>query len=100
MRLKDFDREWLQIRAVTDFVRQPVLGVELRRREDGVEFCINHVDCTIYMRFPGREDWFDYKAIEKWSSLGVMQSELITTLSNGKLLELTKMLKIRKGSAR
>lgn len=100
MRLEDFERESQKIRAVTEQVDEPVLGLELRRREDGTEFCINCVMWTIYVKFPGRDEWFDFAVIKKRASLGVMQSELLTTLPNHKLLELEKMLKVRKGGAK
>jgi len=100
MRPEDFDKEYLKIHGVTEHVDEPVLGLELRRRKDGMEFAINEIMWTIYVRFPGREVWFDYEVIKNQAWLGAAQSSLVTTLPNHKLLELEKMLKIRKGGAK
>jgi hypothetical protein len=99
MRLREFLKECQRIRAVAEFVREPVLLIEIYSRKDGTDFLINHLHQVIYVRFPGREDWFDYEFIDKWKSLGIMQSELTPTLPDEKVMELNRLLRLGKGGA-
>jgi len=97
---KMFSGLYLKLHRVTVQVAEPALKVEIRRMTKGVEFYVNHLDHTIFVRFPGMTDWLDFAAVKKLGAVKVMQSQILTTLPESKLDEVRKQLKFKNGGAK
>jgi hypothetical protein len=102
---REFAYHYARIQKATAQIGKPVLGVELRRMNNGTVFYIQHPQerfpqCNIFVRLPGTDDWADFEAIKTSGSVRVMQSQLLPTLDESRLSEIRAILKFGKKGAK
>jgi hypothetical protein len=63
--------------------------------KNNIEFYVDHLHETILVRFPGMEDWIDFGTVRGLGLTEVMQSRILSTLDESRILEVNKSLRLR-----